>query len=113
MQILDYASGYLMAFGALAARLRQSSEGGSWLVRVSLAATGRWLRGLGRVEQGFEARRPDLSTLAVPYDSGFGALRALPHPVRFDEGPITWARPSMPPGSHAPEWPAGTQSDQT
>jgi crotonobetainyl-CoA:carnitine CoA-transferase CaiB-like acyl-CoA transferase len=109
MQILDYASGYLMAFGALAARLRQSSEGGSWLVRVSLAATGHWLRGLGRVEQGFEAQRPDLSTLAVPYESGFGALRALPHPVRFDDVPITWARPSMPPGSHAPVWPADTQ----
>lgn len=112
MQILDYASGYLMAFGALAARWRQSHEGGSWLVRVSLAATGRWLRGLGRVERGFEPRRPDLSMLAVPYVSGFGALRALPHPVRFDDAPATWARPSMPPGSHAPAWPAVTQSDR-
>ena len=42
-QMLDHASGYLMAFGAMMARARQSREGGSWHVRVSLAQTGRWL----------------------------------------------------------------------
>ena len=42
-QMLDHVSGYLMAFGAMMARARQSREGGSWHVRVSLAQTGRWL----------------------------------------------------------------------
>src|SRR5262249_46792552 len=48
-QALDHASGYLLAFGALMARMRQASEGGSWLVRVSLVAPGRWIWNLRRV----------------------------------------------------------------
>src|SRR5258706_5764590 len=40
-QMLDHATGYLMAFGAMMARTRQSREGGSWHVRVSLAQTWR------------------------------------------------------------------------
>ncbi len=45
---IDYVSGYLMAFGAMVALARRAREGGSWLVRVSLARTGKWLvdRGL-------------------------------------------------------------------
>ena len=42
-QMLDHATGYLMAFGAMMAKARQAREGGSWHVRVSLAQTGRWL----------------------------------------------------------------------
>src|SRR4029079_10536805 len=48
-QMLDHATGSLMAFGAMMAKARQSHEGGSWHVRVSLAQTGRWLWNLGRV----------------------------------------------------------------
>src|SRR5262249_34037370 len=48
-QALDHASGYLMAFGAMMALARKAREGGSWHVRVSLAQTGHWLAGLGRV----------------------------------------------------------------
>ncbi len=33
-QALDHATGYLLAFGTLMARIRQAHEGGSWLVRV-------------------------------------------------------------------------------
>src|SRR5712672_1737544 len=40
---IDYLTGYLMAFGALVALARRTREGGSWLVRISLAQTGRWL----------------------------------------------------------------------
>src|SRR5208282_368469 len=46
---IDYLTGYLMAFGALVALKRRAKEGGSWLVRISLAQTGRWLVGLGEV----------------------------------------------------------------
>lgn len=48
VQILDYASGFLAAFGAQAALLRQREQGGSWRVHVSLARTALWLRSLGR-----------------------------------------------------------------
>jgi crotonobetainyl-CoA:carnitine CoA-transferase CaiB-like acyl-CoA transferase len=42
MQILDHATGYLMAFAAAAAKVRQLQEGGSWHVQVSLAQTAHW-----------------------------------------------------------------------
>src|SRR5947207_5354756 len=53
-QMLDHATGYLMAFGAIMAKARQSRAGGSWHVRVSLAQPGRWLWNLGRVASGFK-----------------------------------------------------------
>ncbi|MGH6753382.1 MAG: CoA transferase, partial [Bradyrhizobium sp.] len=53
-QMLDHATGYFMAFGAMMAKARQSREGGSWHVRVSLAQTGRWLWNLGRVTDGLK-----------------------------------------------------------
>jgi hypothetical protein len=108
MQILDFASGFLMAFGAQAALLRQAREGGSWHVRVSLARTGLWLRELGRVEGGTNAPKPDLAVLKrylQTYDSGYGKLVAMPHAAKFSVTPAHWARPSMPPGSHPPVWP--------
>src|SRR3954453_3686291 len=58
-QMLDHATGYMMAFGAMMAKARQSREGGSWHVRVSLAQTGRWLWNLGRVAHGLNT--PDLA----------------------------------------------------
>ena len=53
IQILDFASGFLLAFGVQAALMRQQREGGSWHVQVSLAGVGRWLHGLGRVANEF------------------------------------------------------------
>ncbi|MGH3659235.1 MAG: CoA transferase, partial [Micromonosporaceae bacterium] len=42
-QVLDHASGYLLALGVLAALRRRFSDGGSWSVGVSLARTAGWL----------------------------------------------------------------------
>jgi hypothetical protein len=104
-QILDHASGYLIALGAQAALLRQMEEGGSWHVQVSLARTAQWLRGLGRVDKGFDAPQPDFSDLLETSHSGWGELRALRHAAQFSATPAAWTRPSMPPGSHALAWP--------
>jgi crotonobetainyl-CoA:carnitine CoA-transferase CaiB-like acyl-CoA transferase len=108
-QMLDHASGYLMAFGAMMAKARQAREGGSWHVRVSLAQTGRWLWNLGRVADGFS--QPDLKSDAVtPFmedvPSGFGALSAVRHSAILSETPAAWARPAVPLGTHKAEWPA-------
>ena len=46
---LDYCTGYLMAFGAMVALARRARVGGSYLVRVSLAQTQRWIDALGRL----------------------------------------------------------------
>jgi crotonobetainyl-CoA:carnitine CoA-transferase CaiB-like acyl-CoA transferase len=107
-QILDHATGYLMAFGAMIAKARQSREGGSWHVRVSLAQTGRWLWSLGRLADGLKS--PDLSGADVnPFveevPSGFGSLRAVVHSAVLSKTRAFWDRPTMPIGSHPPEWP--------
>src|SRR5262249_38612057 len=55
---LDYMTGYLAAFGVMEALARRAREGGSYLVRLSLAQTGRWLAGLPRVA--FDGTAADL-----------------------------------------------------
>jgi hypothetical protein len=106
MQILDQASGYLIALGASAALLRQQREGGSWHVQVSLAQTAQWLRSLGRVEGGWAVAKADPAPFLETTDSGFGELVAMRHAAQMSRTPAGWSRPSMPPGSHAPAWPA-------
>ncbi|MFU1913675.1 CoA transferase [Bordetella avium] len=106
MQILDYASGFLMAFGVQAALARQATEGGSWHVRVSLARTGLWLRRLGRVPGGLSCPMPEIGSLLETSPSGFGDLSAVPHAARFSLTPAGWARPSVPPGTHPAAWPS-------
>jgi crotonobetainyl-CoA:carnitine CoA-transferase CaiB-like acyl-CoA transferase len=108
-QILDHVSGYLMAFGAMMARARQSREGGSWHVRVSLAQTGRWLWNLGRTANGFAAEdlKPDtVQRFIEEMPSGFGPLHAVSHSAVLSKTPAVWSRPAMPLGSHLPQWPA-------
>jgi crotonobetainyl-CoA:carnitine CoA-transferase CaiB-like acyl-CoA transferase len=108
-QILDHATGYLMAFGAMMARARQSREGGSWHVRVSLAQTGRWIWNLGRLAGGLQTadlERDALAPFLEEASSGFGPLKAVSHSAKLSKTPAKWARPAMPLGSHAPRWPA-------
>ncbi len=104
MQILDHASGHLIALAACAALQRQQREGGSWHVQVSLAATGHWLRGLGRVADGFSAPKPDFEPYLETTASGFGRLTALRHAAQLSATPAGWERPSMPPGTHPLAW---------
>lgn len=104
MQILDQATGYLIAFGAAAALRRQQREGGSWHVQVSLAQTGHWLRQLGRVPDGFAVTAPDLVPYLETTPSDFGQLRALRHSAQLGRTPARWIRPSSRPGSSPPRW---------
>src|ERR1700716_924612 len=108
-QMLDHAAGYLMAFGAMMAKARQSREGGSWHVRVSLAQTGLWLWNLGRLAEGFTAvdlKGEAVSPFVEDVASGFGPLRAVRHSAALSKTPAFWVRPAMPLGSHPPQWPA-------
>ncbi len=105
MQILDEATGFLIAMGAAAALWRQQREGGSWHVQVSLAQTGHWLRGLGRVTDGFRVEVPDKTPYLETSASGFGELSGFRHSAQLSRTPAAWPRPSMPPGSHPPAWP--------
>ena len=105
MQMLDYASGFLMAFGTQVALNRQLTEGGSWHVQVSLARTGLWLRSMGQHNAWLNCATPDKDQFLQSYASSYGDLKALPHPPRFSHSVINWTRPSVPPGTHSPQWP--------
>ena len=107
-QALDHGTGFLMAFGVMMALARRATEGGSWHVRCSLAQTGVWFRGLGRIDG---TACPDLGVDDVRdrlYESasGFGRLAAVRHSATMSETPPRWERPSVPLGTHAPAWPS-------
>jgi crotonobetainyl-CoA:carnitine CoA-transferase CaiB-like acyl-CoA transferase len=108
-QMLDHATGYFMAFGAMMAKARQSRKGGSWHVRVSLAQTGRWLWNLGRLADGLKTRDltgEEVTPFIEEAASGFGPLRSVKHSANLAKTPAFWARPAMPLGSHKPQWPS-------
>ena len=107
VQALDHATGYLLAAGALAALHRRATEGGSWHVRVSLARTGHWIRGLGRVANGLACpapQRTDIAGFLEESDSGFGRLSAVRHAAVLSATPAHWTLPSVPRGTHPPRW---------
>lgn len=106
-QILDHATGYLMAFGAMMARLRQAREGGSWHVQVSLARTGKWLWDMGRLAGGLDAPdvpREAVTPLLAETPSGFGTLSAVRHAAMLGLTPAHWAQPAVPLGTDPPVW---------
>jgi crotonobetainyl-CoA:carnitine CoA-transferase CaiB-like acyl-CoA transferase len=109
---IDYLTGYLMAFGAMVALARRVREGGSWLVRISLAQTGRWLVGRGEVPTGQLTGVPkeftpaELERWTTATATPMGRLHHLGPVVRLSETPPHWARPSVPLGYHEPAWPA-------
>ena len=107
-QALDHATGYLAAFGAMAALDRRARHGGSWRVRVALGATGRWLDALGRVPDGLEAPDPgvdDVADLLQTTKSEFGTLQHIRPAAELDTTPAYWARPPVTLGTHPPDWP--------
>ena len=100
-----------MAFGAMVALARRAREGGSWLVRISLAQTGRWLVGRGEVPEALlkdvskEFTPGELERWSTTSQTPVGRLRHLAPVVRLSETPPRWARPSVPLGYNAPVWP--------
>ncbi len=111
VSVLDYASGYLMAFGAMVALHRRAQEGGSYHVRVSLVQTAHWLQQLGRVDcagvaaDALHPKDPVVATRLIESDTPFGRLRHLAPAVELSETRPHWARPVVPLGSHPPAWP--------
>ena len=109
---IDYLTGYLMAFGALVALKRRATEGGSWLVRCSLAQTGRWLVGRGEVPESQlhdipkEFTPAELDKWSMESQTPAGKLRHLSPTLQLSETQPYWARPTVPLGYHQPVWPA-------
>ncbi|ETN42643.1 uncharacterized protein HMPREF1541_01800 [Cyphellophora europaea CBS 101466] len=117
-QALDHASGYLLAFGIMAALYKRATEGGSYLVEVSLAGTMKYLRSLGqsRGPECFGGRSWDKPS-DVPielYDGtgatgstrpcGFGDMAAIKHSARIDGVEVGYDRMPKKLGSDEATW---------
>ena len=111
VSVLDYCTGYLAAFGVMIALGRRARDGGSYLVRVSLAQTARWLKGLGRVPPHLAAAAPGdlpperIAQLSIAADTPYGRLRFLAPVAQLSETPARWDRPAVPLDHDPPAWP--------
>jgi crotonobetainyl-CoA:carnitine CoA-transferase CaiB-like acyl-CoA transferase len=109
---IDFLTGYLMAFGAMVALGRRTREGGSWLVRISLAQVGRWLVERGQVPESElkdlikEFTPTELERWSMTSNTPVGKLRHLAPVIRMSETPARWDKPTVPLGYHQPVWPA-------
>lgn len=108
---IDYCTGYLMAFGAMVALARRAREGGSWLVRISLAQVGKWIVDLGEVPAAAlkgvpsEFTDAEIERWSTVSETPSGRLRHLKPAVQLSETPPHWAQPAVPLGYHRPVWP--------
>ena len=104
-----------MAFGAMVALARRAREGGSWLVRVSLAQVGKWIVDLGEVPTAMLKEAPaefaaeELERWSATSETPSGRLRHLKPVVQLSETPAYWARPSVPLGYRRPVWPVSAR----
>jgi crotonobetainyl-CoA:carnitine CoA-transferase CaiB-like acyl-CoA transferase len=102
-QALDHASGYLLALAIMAALQRRAREGGTWHAEATLAATGRWLRTLGRLEDGFAAPGNGTDDAAdLLYTAG--RVTAVRHAAELSATPTRWDRAAEPLGCSTAEW---------
>jgi len=105
-QLLDHATGYLLATGIMRARRRQRDEGGTWTVRASLARTAAWLWDLPRVdaldtpEPTVDETLPWLETSTTPWGDAVHVRPAGAIGHRLPRYP----RPPSRPRSDRPEW---------
>src|SRR6202035_14318 len=103
---IDYCTGYLMAFGAMVALARRTQEGGTWLVRISLAQVGKWIVDFGEVPAAAlrdippEFTASELERWSTVSETPSGRLGHLRPAVQLSETPAYWARPSGPLGYH-------------
>jgi CoA-transferase family III len=107
---LDYATGYLAAFGVMVALKRRATEGGSYHVRVSLAQTGRWLTSIGRASEASygslaaELSGERLSELMTTTVTPVGRLTHLTPIAQMDLTQPRWDLPTAPIGCHPAAW---------
>ena len=108
-QSLDYISGYLAAFAIMEALKRRATEGGSYLVRLSLAQTGQWFNDLGRTGGDFKACQnpmPDqIKDLLIETATPFGRLQHVVPVLKLSETMPIVGRGTVPLGMDPATWP--------
>lgn len=101
----DYSTGYLAAYGAMTALARRATEGGSWLVEVSLSRTSMWYQTLGDDLDRDAADRGDLTPFLDEIEStSYGRLRYLKPALSMSETEPCWELPPEAAGTHEPAW---------
>ena len=106
-QLLDHATGYLLALGALRGVQRRSRDGGSWVVGVSLARTAAWLERLGRDPDGFARPEPtadEVEPWCQISPTPWGDVHHVGPPGRIGDARPGWHRPPSRPGTDPPCW---------
>ncbi|HKA03035.1 MAG TPA: CoA transferase [Acidimicrobiales bacterium] len=105
-QLLDHATGYLLAVGILRARRRQRADGGTWSVGASLSRTAAWLSAMDRVdaldvpEPSADDAAPWLESSATPWGE---AVHVRPPGAVGGRTPH-YRRPPSRPRADRPEW---------
>ncbi len=105
----DYTTGFLAALGAMIALRRRALHGGSYLVRVSLAQTAMWVRGLGlaepdRLHAARSLEPEEIDAWRIDSVTGYGPMRHLRPPVILSATPTRWTQPVVRLGTHPPAW---------
>jgi hypothetical protein len=102
-QLLDHATGYLVAAAALAGLARRQRGGHVEHAQLSLVRTAQWLMDQGVRDIVKDPPIPDVSAYRVPLGEGWSTIAP---PGRLDGQPLVW--PNLPPkyGQAEPKWPA-------
>jgi hypothetical protein len=118
-QALDHASGYLLAFGIMAARCRslldpREEQTDGWHVQVSLAGTAAWLESLGKVvgaqawevPKAIEASSEEVNNLLEEYTVRGSSEPLTLHSIKHAARPLPPHSRTVPIriGIDAPKW---------
>ncbi|GJC86128.1 CaiB/baiF CoA-transferase family protein ZK892.4 [Colletotrichum liriopes] len=110
-QALDHGAGYYLASGISAALYKRATEGGSWIVDVSLAGVMKYLRSLGQYpgRTGFEASDAQTSLdvgedLFEKRETDFGVMKYLKHSAVVEGLETGWDIMPKVLGSDEPRW---------
>ena len=102
-QLLDHATGYLAAAGALLALAEQRRAGGSHHVRLALAGTAAWLQALP-ADVPADVPEVDPAPHLVDLDAPDGRLTVAAPPGRVAGRPLAWPAPAPSFGTARPRW---------
>ena len=101
----DYNTGYLAAYGTMAAIANRMEEGGSWHIQASLCQTGMWLTRLGAtLDQTKASGLGNIEEIMTEINTEWGPLTHIKPVVQLLKTPAKWTKPPVPLGFHEPKW---------
>ena len=107
----DYVTGYLTAYGILAAVLKRGRRGGGYRVRTSLCRTAMWLQTFQPVPKtplpSDDALDRIARRLIQKGQTAWGPLSYMGPVTRFSATSARWERPTTPLAHDPVLWPAG------